>query len=99
MLLPMFCLLITAVFITQLIFCFYARKLWIKLLPLFMPAGADILCWGMYFFGTFSHIHGGDFAAYIFGLIFLYMIAASGLAWGIYGIVKVVQKRRKTFVM
>jgi len=95
MVFPLFLLLTAAVFVTQLVFCFYARKFWIKLLPVCLALAMDIVCWFLYFFGTFSEIYGGDFAAFIYGIVLLIVAAMAGLAWGIYGIVKLVQKERK----
>ena len=99
MMLPMFLLLAAAVFITQLVFCFYAKKLWIKLLPVSMGGACALICWLLYFFGSFSDIYGGDFAAFVYGIVMLAVTALAGMAWAIYGIVKYVQNRRNNFVM
>ena len=99
MVLPMVLLLGIAVFVTQLVFCLYARKLWIKLLPVMLALGMDAVCWGLYFLGAFSETYGGDFAAFIYGIVLLMVGAMAGIAWGIYGIVKYVQNRRNNFVM
>ena len=99
MVLPMVLLLGIAVFVTQLVFCFYAKRLWIQLLPMVLSLGMDAICWGLYFSGTFSQVYGGDFAAFIYGIVLLLMASLAGIAWGIYGIVKLVQKRRNIFGM
>ena len=99
MVLPMVLLLGIAVFLTQLVFCFYARKLWIKVLPVVLALGMDAACWICYFLGIFSEVYGGDFAAFIYGIILLLVAAMAGIAWGIFGIVKLVQKRKNNFVM
>lgn len=91
----MFLLLAAAVFVTQLVFCLYAKRLWIKLLPICLAAAGDILCWVLYFAGTFSAVYGGDLAAFVYGMVLLMVTAIAGFAWGIYGIVKVVQNKRK----
>jgi hypothetical protein len=54
-----------------------------------------LLCWGLYFTGTFSGIHGGDFAVFVYGAVLLAITAIAGLAWGIYGIVNLVQNKSK----
>lgn len=95
MMFSMFLLLALAVFITQLMFCFYAKKLWIRLLPLCLAAAGSLLCWGMYFLGTFSRVYGGDFAAFVYGVVLLLVSLIAGLAWGIFGIVKLVQMKGK----
>lgn len=95
MVFPLFMLLAIAAFLTQLFFCFAAKKLWIKLLPLCLAGVLDALCWLVYFFGMFSEIYGGDFAAFIYGIVLLVMAGVSVLAWLVYGIVKLVQKQRK----
>lgn len=99
MMLSMLALLGIAVFVTQLVFCLFAKKLWIKVLPLVLALGMDAICWGLYFCGTFSEVYGGDFAAFIYGIVLLLVAAMAGIAWGIYGIVKNVQKRRNIIVM
>ena len=93
MVLPMFLLVIEAVFITQLVFCFCARKLWIKLLPVGLAAAGSLLCWGLYFFGTFSEIYGGDFAAFVYGIVLLIVTGMVGLAWGVYGLVTLAKRK------
>ena len=95
MLLPLFMLLAIAVFVTQLFFCFCAKHIWIKWMPFCLAAGFDILCWLIYFSGSLSDIYGGDFAAYIYGIVLLCYTVVAGFGWGIYGIVKLIQKRRK----
>lgn len=95
MMFSMFLLLALAVFVTQLVFCFYAKKLWIKLLPVCLAAGGSAICWGMYFLGFFSEVYGGDFAAFVYGVVMLLVALVAGLGWGIYGIVKLVQNNRK----
>ena len=95
MVLPMVLLLGIAVFVTQLVFCLYAKKRWIKRLPVCMALAMDMICWLLYFFGAFSEVYGGDFAAFIYGIVLLMAAAMAGMAWGIYGIVKLVQKGRK----
>ena len=99
MVLPMVLLLGSAVLLTQLVFCFYAKKLWIKLLPVGLALIMDVICWGLYFIGAFSEVYGGDFTAFIYGIVLLMVAAMAGMAWGIYGIVKLVQKRRNNFGM
>ena len=88
MMFSMFLLLALAVFATQLVFCFYAKKLWIKLLPVCLAAGGSAICWGMYFLGSFSEVYGGDFAAFVYGVVMLLVALVADLGWGIYGIVK-----------
>lgn len=95
MVLPMFILLEVTVFVTQLVFCIFAKKLWIKLLPV---AGSMLLagiCWLLYISGIASTVYGADFALYIYGIVLLSAAAAAGFAWAVYGIVKIVQNRRK----
>ena len=99
MVLSMVVLLGIAVLITQLVFSLFAKKLWIKVLPVVLALGLDAICWGLYFCGTFSEVYGGDFAAFIYGIVLPLVAAMAGIAWGIYGIVKLVQKRQNKFVM
>ena len=95
MMFTFFLLLAIAVFITQLVFCLYAKRLWIKLLPVCLAAAGDVLCWVLYYIGTFSHVYGGDFAAFVYGVVLLLVLLVAGFAWTIFGIVKLTQKRRK----
>lgn len=89
-----------AVFVTQLVFCIYAKKRWIKLLPICTVGALELLCIGCFFLGKALHMEDSlSFAAFIFGYVGCYWALAAAIAWGIYCIVKLVQKRRKTFVM
>ena len=40
-----------AVFVTQLVFCIYAKKRWIKLLPICTVGALELLCIGCFFLG------------------------------------------------
>ena len=98
--LPMVLLLGIAVFATQTVFCFYARKRWIKLLPICTAGATELLCVVLFFVGKWMGMEDSlSFAAFIFGYVGCYWAAATALAWAIYAIVKVVQKRRNKFVM
>lgn len=94
MMIPMFAVLMIAVFVTQLTFCLYAKKRWIKLLPLCCIGSLIGICWLTYGLGVFSDIYGAAFAAYIYGIVSLAAAAACVLAWGVYGIARTYKKRR-----
>ncbi|MBQ8834026.1 MAG: hypothetical protein IJ001_03780 [Oscillospiraceae bacterium] len=95
MALPFVMMMALAVFAVQLVLCFKARGLWAKLLPLLAVAAADLLCWVVYFGGFWADVYGAAFAAFIYGVVLAMILALDGLAWGIWGVVKLVQKRRK----
>jgi len=95
MMLPMFILLAAAVFISQLVFCLFAKRLWIKLLPLIVAMGLEAVCCMILLFDIFSDVYGAGFAALVYAVVILLLIAMIGFGWGIYGIVKLVQKQRK----
>ena len=100
MVLPMVLLLGIAVFLTQLVFCFCGKKLWIKVLPICTVGAMELLCAVLFFVGKWIGMEDSlSFAAFIFGYVGCYWAAAAALAWGIHGIVKLVQKNRKNFVM
>ena len=100
MMLPMFLLLVAAVFLTQLVFCLYAKKLWIKLLPICTMGAMELLCLCLFLAGKMLEREDVlSFPAVIFGYVGCYWTAATVLAWGIYAIVNIVQKRRNKFVM
>ena len=93
MVLPMVLLLGIAVFLTQLVFCLFAKKRWIKLLPICSVVAMELLCVCCFFAGKALQMEDSlSFPAFIFGYVGCYWALAAGLAWGIYGIVKVVQK-------
>ena len=95
MMLPMFVVLGVTVFITQLIFCLYAKREWVKWLPVGITGALCVICWLLYFLGAVSHRYGAELAVWIYGIVLLMVTAIACFAWVIYSIVKVVQKRRK----
>ena len=95
MLLPIFLLLMIAVILVQLRFCFYSRKLWIKLLPTCLFVGGAVICWVVYLLASVADFYGVEFVSYICAIIMLYFAASTVFCWGIYGIVKLIQKFRK----
>lgn len=88
-------LVLGILFAFQLILCFAGKRWWIRILPLAVTALADIICWVMYFGGCFSETYGASFAFYIYGILLAVVLCGEGAAWAVYGIVKLVQKRRK----
>lgn len=82
-------------FAAQLAVCFAGKHRWIRLLPIAVTAAADVVCWAMYLGGCFHDIYGAAFAFYMYGILLTVVLCGEGLAWGIYGIVKGIQKFRK----
>ena len=70
MYIPMVLLFGIAVFVTQLVFCIYAKKRWIKLLPICAVGAMELLCVLVYFAGKLLHLEDSlSFAAFIFGYV------------------------------
>lgn len=75
----------------QLFLCFRGRKLLWKWTPLIIVIAADLLCWMI----MLSTDHAEWLAlAFTLAMMSLLWLAGIALAWGIYGIVKTVQKRK-----
>lgn len=93
MLLAVFSALCAAVFPVQLYLCLRCKKAVIKMIPLFF-----VLVWVIGCAAT-AGLHlaqeDGRLAAVIGCFIGFYVLVADGLAWLIWVIVKLVQKRRK----
>lgn len=84
------------IFPVQLWLCFKGKKRWQQILPIALAAGLDLVCWGAAFaLKPLAYEDSSGLAAVILGFIMAYWVAAALLAWAVYGIVKLVQKRRK----
>ena len=77
-----------AVFVVQLVLCLGCRNV-LRFAPVGVLAMMELGLWGSFFL-----IRPGFYAFY-FGMVGLVWLAAAGLAWLIFGIVQLVQKRRK----
>lgn len=95
MVLSLFILLAAAGFALQLTLCIQARRKWIKLAPVSLILVMDAACWIAYFLDIFSEIYDAAFASFVYGVILLLVLAVDLLAWVVYGIVKLIQKRKK----
>ena len=82
--------------ITQLLLCYGVKRIWIRLIPLFVLILGFVLCL-ILFFGGFGR---GSF----FGEIILAVICASalsvastgiGAAWGIWGLYKLIKRLKR----
>lgn len=96
--------LFAAVFIVQLLLCFRKSPLWVRLIPAGLIALGELACVGAYAVSmhlerTGAEIYGAAFAAVVYGMMLLILLAGDGLAWLIWGIYRSVQKRRKKCVM
>lgn len=75
----------------QLILCFKAKKPMWRCMPLILVAAADLFGWLTYLFND----QGGKLVLpYMLAFVGLIWLAGIALAWGTYGIVKAVQKRK-----
>ncbi len=84
-------------FLTQLWCCFKGNRRWVRLLPLSVAVMLDAVCWMTLLLSKWLILEDSlGFPAAILGVfIFLYWVLGTILAWGIYGIVKLAQKKRK----
>ena len=99
MLLAVLLMLCAAVFPVQLFLCVHSKKMGIKMIPLFLVL-IFILCCAVIAVPAL-HLTGEDgrLAALIAMFLGFFMLAADGVAWLIYGIVKAAQKLKKIFVV
>lgn len=95
MVFPFIMVLACVCFGLQLIFCFKAKRRWVRFAPVLVTALADLLCWGLYLGGAYAEVYGAAFAFYIYGIVLLMILGAELAALGIYILVKYIQKRRK----
>ena len=79
----------------QLVLCFRVKTNWLRWLPAVCLLVLDAVCWAVYLLELFPDRYGAAFAAGIYGFLLLWLLGAVLLAWGIWAIVKVSQKRRK----
>ena len=92
--------LILAVFVVQLVLCFRARRQLVKLLPVLVLVLAGLCCGAglgvsLLLERAGRDIHGAAFAAVIYGYMVLLALMVDGIAWGLCGFVRFVQKGRK----
>jgi len=90
--LPIAVMMIFVTFAVQLFLCFRGGRGWIKCIPLYLIGAGELACAAGYF--LFDHIYGAAFAAVIYGVALLIMLAGDALAWLIYILVKKAQKSK-----
>jgi len=87
-------------FLVQLVLCLSAKKRWVRILPVILVSVLDLIGWGLYAlavteaFGEIYSIEMG-FTGFIFGIMGLYLVGGAVAAWGVFAVVKFIQKRRK----
>lgn len=92
MVFPFVVVTIVLAFVAQIFLCFCVIRSWIKCIPLYLIGAGELACAAGYF--LFDHIYGAAFAALIYGIVLLIMLAVDVLAWLIYAIVKKTQKSK-----
>lgn len=85
---PLVLIAAIVILILQLLLCFRCKNI-LRYAPLGVLGVMEAGSWSCFYL-----VRPG-FYAYIIGLIGLYWLGAGVLAWAIYGIVQLVQKRRK----
>lgn len=96
MLLAVFLLLCISVFPIQLILCFRCKSLRIRIMPAVVLLLYIVFCVVIACASEQLMVQpDGRLAALIACFVGLFVLAGDGLAWAIYGIVKLVQKLRK----
>ena len=88
------------VFVLQLILCLKAKNLLIKLIPGLIILAAELVCIAAYAVSMYQEkigegIYGAAFAAVIYAIVNLILLAGDLVAWAISGLVNYVQKKRK----
>lgn len=79
-----------AVLVWQLAFCFLFRRVWLRLIPMVAIALASAV-----FFGLALSAEGWDALGYALLLIVgLIMLGVCLVAWLVFGVVRIIQKRR-----
>lgn len=96
--------LMAVIFFLQLLLCRKGKRLWIRLIPLMLIVLGEIACVTAYALSVHMEqagkdVFGAAFAAVIYGILLLYLLAADALAWAVSAIVRFVQKRKNKFVM
>ena len=91
MLLMLFLLICFAFFPMQLFLCFHSKKNIIKMMPLLLIIGFIAGCCIAALPGLSWMPEDGRLAAIVLLFIGLFVLAADGLAWLIFGVVKLVQ--------
>ena len=94
----LFMMALTAIlFLLQLLLCVKVRPLWIRLLPAIGLCLYELVCWGMYALARLEilvelgSIEVG-FAGFVLGFMGFFWIGGVMLAWGCYGIGKLVRR-------
>lgn len=100
MMLSVVLVMIAVIFAAQLSLCMHAKQWWVKLIPLGLICLGELVCGAAYILSVYLErigegIYGAAFAAVVYAVVLLIVLAADGLAWAIFGIVKHAQNRRK----
>lgn len=75
-----------ALFVIQ-ITCFFTKKIWIRLLPVLTVVACMVFCVAMYILSGFTNW------AYLILLLLLFgLLAAQGIAWGVFGMICLIKK-------
>ncbi|MBR4290006.1 MAG: hypothetical protein IKT52_05125 [Oscillospiraceae bacterium] len=92
MMLPIAVFIAVLTFAVQLALCFCARRKWIKCIPIFCIAAGELACAAVYF--LYGHVYGAAFAAVIYAMVLLILLAGDALAWLIHHFVKRAQNHK-----
>ena len=85
-----------ALLAVQLTMCLKCKRLWMKLSPMLLLGAGELACWSVIWLsGYVTMPYGTAFSAYIYAMLFLLFLGSDVFAWAVYGIVQLVQKRRK----
>lgn len=96
MILPVVLVIAIALFFVQLFCCIKVKHPVLRLLPVYLSGGFELLCIAGFFLGKLLTLEMSlTFPAFILGYIGCYWCAGAVLAWGIHSLVKTIQKRRK----
>ena len=91
--------LMAVVFFLQLLLCRMGKRRWLRWIPPVLIIMGEIACVAAYGLSVYleqtgKDVFGAAFAAVIYGILLLYLLAADVLAWAVSAIVRFVQKRK-----
>lgn len=77
-----------ALFVIQ-IACFFIKKIWLRLMPVLVVVACIVFCVAMYILSGCT-----NWAYLILLALLFFLLAAQGIAWGIFGVICWIKKCR-----
>lgn len=97
MFLPFIIMMMIGIFVLQLVVCMKGKTALQRMIPLILLLVLEGICWLLYFWAMayMKETFGSTLTAWVGAVIVLFLIAADGLAWLAWAVVRFAQKRRK----